>query len=187
MGEATMSAYRPGEVRGVRVEDATDLHRIYMSKSVLDGMLGIPYTSEANYKSGIEKNLTDTGYRCLVCTDAVSGNKKVIGVLGLSMNQGPRVRHTAHFHIAVDPEAQGVGVGTKLMQAMIELAFGYLNIHRLEMTVFVDNDAAIALYKKFGFEIEGTVRDMAYRNGKYVDAYSMSRLRVDRKKEEKVG
>jgi len=36
---------------------------------------------------------------------------------------------------------------------------------------------AIALYEKFGFEVEGTHRRYAFRNGEYVDAYSMARLR----------
>jgi putative acetyltransferase len=44
--------------------------------------------------------------------------------------------------------------------------------------VYTDNAAAIALYKKFGFEIEGTHRRYAFRNGEYVDAYSMAHLRI---------
>jgi putative acetyltransferase len=41
----------------------------------------------------------------------------------------------------------------------------------------VDNAAGIALYEKFGFEIEGTHRRFAFRDGEYVDAYSMARLK----------
>jgi putative acetyltransferase len=40
-----------------------------------------------------------------------------------------------------------------------------------------DNAAGIALYKKFDFVIEGTHSDFAFRNGQYVDAYAMARLR----------
>jgi L-phenylalanine/L-methionine N-acetyltransferase len=35
----------------------------------------------------------------------------------------------------------------------------------------------IALYEKFGFEVEGTHRRLAFRDGEYVDAYSMARLK----------
>jgi hypothetical protein len=38
------------------------------------------------------------------------------------------------------------------------------------------NAAAIALYEKFGFEMEGTHRRYAFRDGAYVDAYSMARI-----------
>ena len=42
--------------------------------------------------------------------------------------------------------------------------------------VFV-NAIGIALYEKFGFEREGTHRRYAFRDGEYVDAYSMARIR----------
>jgi putative acetyltransferase len=41
----------------------------------------------------------------------------------------------------------------------------------------VDNASAIALYKKFGFEIEGTHKRFAYYDGEYVDAHIMARPR----------
>jgi putative acetyltransferase len=47
----------------------------------------------------------------------------------------------------------------------------------LDLRVYVDNAPAIALYEKFGFEIEGTHRCFAYRDGEYVDAHVMARLR----------
>jgi putative acetyltransferase len=43
--------------------------------------------------------------------------------------------------------------------------------------VFADNDAAISLYCKFGFETEGLLRDYAVRDGVLVDTLSMARLR----------
>lgn len=72
---------------------------------------------------------------------------------------------------------QGKGVGSALMQAMIDLADKWLNLTRLELTVYTDNEAGIALYKKFGFEIEGTHRKFAFRDGEFVDAYAMARVR----------
>ena len=47
---------------------------------------------------------------------------------------------------------------------------------RIELIVFTDNAAAIALYRKFGFELEGTHRAYALRDGRYVDALAMARL-----------
>ena len=43
--------------------------------------------------------------------------------------------------------------------------------------MFTDNERAIALYKRFGFEIEGTHRGYALRDGGYVDTYSMARIK----------
>ena len=63
------------------------------------------------------------------------------------------------------------------MQTTIEFAEQWLNISRIELSVFIDNEPAIRLYKKSGFEIEGTLRNFAYRDGQLVDVYSMSRIR----------
>jgi putative acetyltransferase len=64
-----------------------------------------------------------------------------------------------------------------LMKAAIELADNWLNLTRLELTVYTDNEPALRLYKKLGFEIEGTHRKYAFRDGGYVDAYTMARIR----------
>lgn len=49
-------------------------------------------------------------------------------------------------------------------------------VHRLELTVMVHNEAGIALYKKSGFEIEGTKRHSLIIRGKFIDEYYMSKL-----------
>ena len=71
---------------------------------------------------------------------------------------------------------QGKGVGTALMQAALDLADNWLGLRRIELRVYADNEPAIALYRKFGFEIEGTHRLYAIRNGVYVDSLSMARI-----------
>jgi putative acetyltransferase len=79
--------------------------------------------------------------------------------------------------MAVRDDWQGRGAGTALMQAAVDLADNWLNLSRLELEVYTDNEAAVRLYQKFGFSIEGTLRRFAYRDGQYVDAYCMARLR----------
>jgi putative acetyltransferase len=79
--------------------------------------------------------------------------------------------------VAVRDDWQGRGVGTALMGAALELADGWLGLTRVELVVYADNAAGVALYEKFGFEVEGTHRRYALRDGGYVDAYAMARLR----------
>ena len=62
------------------------------------------------------------------------------------------------------------------MGAALDLADNWLELTRVELTVYTDNAAGIALYEKFGFEKEGTHRRYAFRDGGYVDAYSMARV-----------
>jgi L-phenylalanine/L-methionine N-acetyltransferase len=81
---------------------------------------------------------------------------------------------------AVRDDWQGQGVGQALMQAAIDLADNWLNLSRLELEVYTDNEPALRLYTKWGFTIEGTLVQYAYRDGRYVDTYQMARLRPSR-------
>ena len=65
-----------------------------------------------------------------------------------------------------------------MMQAATDLADNRLNLQRLELEVYFDNGSAVRLYKKFGFEIEGTLKGYAFRAGAYVDVYAMARTRL---------
>jgi putative acetyltransferase len=62
------------------------------------------------------------------------------------------------------------------MTALLDWADHWAQILRIELTVFTDNAPAIALYRKFGFELEGTHRAYALRDGVYGDVYAMARL-----------
>jgi putative acetyltransferase len=63
------------------------------------------------------------------------------------------------------------------MHEMVNLCDNWLRIERIELTVFVDNAPALTLYQKFGFKIEGTGKRFALRNGEYIDAYFMARIK----------
>jgi L-phenylalanine/L-methionine N-acetyltransferase len=99
------------------------------------------------------------------------------GIFSLYPYPEPRRRHSGHFGMAVRDDWRGQGVGTRLMEAALDLADNWLGLTRLDLRVFADNDAAIALYRKFGFEVEGTHERFALRAGEYADAHVMARLK----------
>lgn len=72
--------------------------------------------------------------------------------------------------IGVLQEYTGQGVGTGLFRAIEDWA-KRIGIHRLELSVMIHNTAAVALYRKMGFEVEGTARDTLFVDGRYVDEY----------------
>jgi putative acetyltransferase len=103
---------------------------------------------------------------------------KVVGQLDLyTFPNHPRRRHVGQIGMAVHDDWQGQGVGTALLQAAVDLADQWLNLRRLELDVYTDNEPAVRLYKKLGFVIEGTLIEYGYREGQYVDVYAMARLR----------
>ncbi|WP_394791393.1 GNAT family N-acetyltransferase [Rhodoferax sp.] len=101
---------------------------------------------------------------------------ELVGHLGLHPVANPRRAHVAGLGMAVRDDWQGQGVGTALLKAAVDLADNWLNLRRLELTVFADNLAAQRLYQAHGFVQEGTHRGYALRQGQYVDAHAMARL-----------
>ena len=67
------------------------------------------------------------------------------------------------------------------MRRMLEHGFYDYNLNRIELTVLEDNEAAIALYKKLGFVIEGVKRQNCYKKGTYKNTVMMSLLKNEYK------
>lgn len=78
--------------------------------------------------------------------------------------------------MGIDDGHVGKGIGTAVMTELIEIADNWLDLKRLELTVYVDNAAAIHLYEKFGFVSEGIHVKDAFRDGEFVDSLAIARL-----------
>jgi RimJ/RimL family protein N-acetyltransferase len=99
----------------------------------------------------------------------------LVGFLGIRGGLFRRNRHSAYIVIGILQAFTGQGIGTQLCLAMETWAHEH-NLHRLELTVMVHNERAIALYKKMGFVVEGTKQHSLLVNGAYVDEYYMAKL-----------
>ena len=84
------------------------------------------------------------------------------------------------FHIMIgDKNARGKGMGTFAVTEILRHAFEDLNLNRVELTVLPDNEPALALYRRAGFQQEGLLRQQVYKNGAYRDMILMSILREE--------
>lgn len=100
---------------------------------------------------------------------------KLVGYLAARGGRARRNKHTVYIVIGVLASYRGKGVGTLLFTELERWA-RTKGIHRLELTVVADNQRAISLYRKMGFEQEGIKRHSLLINGKYVDEYYMAKL-----------
>jgi RimJ/RimL family protein N-acetyltransferase len=97
------------------------------------------------------------------------------GFILLSRGQCNRVSHVGYLVMGIKQAASGKKLGTLLFNKMIKWATEN-NLHRLELTVMVQNESGVNLYKKMGFDIEGIKKDSMCIDGVYVDEYYMSKL-----------
>lgn len=100
---------------------------------------------------------------------------KLVGYLFAIGGRARRNQHTAYLVIGILQEYRGKGIGTQLFTTLERWAKEQ-RLHRLELTVVATNETAIALYKKMGFQIEGTKKDSLLINGEFVDEYYMAKL-----------
>lgn len=100
---------------------------------------------------------------------------KLVGYLVVIGGNARRTKHSSYLVIGILNEYRGLGIGTKLFKQLEKWATEH-NIHRLELSVVTRNEVGLRLYKKMGFDIEGTKRHSVYINGEFIDEYYMSKL-----------
>ncbi len=160
-------------VRRAEPDDAAAVHAMMSSPAVYPGLMQVPFPSVATWRDRLED--PPEGFRILVaCHGDLHG--EVVGHLGLGTSTRARMRHVGSLGMAVRDTWQGRGVGTVLVEAAVALADDWLQLTRLELEVFTDNTAALALYRAFGFEVEGTKRGAVFRDGDWCDTHLMARL-----------
>jgi len=169
----------PVTVRRAVLADAAAIARTMGDPQVLPQLLQVPYTSEEIWRARLAEGFAPGKPDMLLVAElpGPEGRPEVVGNAGLHpAGTALRRRHVMSLGIAVNSAAHGRGVGSALMQALCDWADNWGQVLRLELTVFADNTRAIALYRRFGFEIEGTHRAYALRHGEYADVYAMARL-----------
>jgi putative acetyltransferase len=160
----------PIQIRAWEPEDTPALTEVFNQPRVIWGTLQTPYTSVAARRKRAESRLD--GFQLVAVID-----ERVVGMIGLQRSEQRRA-HAANLGMAVHDDYAGRGCGRALLEAVIDQADLWLNLIRLELSVWADNDRAIALYEHRGFVREGLHRAYAWRDGAYADAIAMARVRV---------
>jgi L-phenylalanine/L-methionine N-acetyltransferase len=157
--------------RPLQPADADDIHAITTSLAVLPTTVTVPFTSRAS----VAEEIANQDPNRHVLGAVLRG--RVVGYGGLIVGKRARTRHCGHLFVEVHERSQGKGVGTALVGAILDLADRWLGLARVQLEVNADNDRAVRLYERFGFEREGRLRGNILSNGRYVDSFVMGRVR----------
>jgi len=149
--------------------DAEAINEIRRQKGVMENILSLG----SERISETSSFLTGVGPETHLYVAEV--DTKVVGMAGISIDCRPRKRHVGKLGIFVSNKFQGIGVGTKLMTELLELADKWLMLPRVELEVYADNKDAIRLYESFGFVREGVKKYASIKEGRYEDEVIMAR------------
>ena len=158
-------------IRRAEPDDCDAVYEMFTAKPVYWGTLQLPYPSREYWRQRLSENPDSVYY----LVGIIEG--RIVGMAHVATSNRPRRKHAGAIGISVHQDWQGKGVGKQLMRAIVDLADNWLNLTRLELEVYADNQAAIRLYERFGFEVEGRLRQHALRDGQFVDSIVMGRIR----------
>ena len=101
-------------------------------------------------------------------------DNEVVGIGSVSENTKERILHQGGIAMSVLQKYWGVGVGTALMNALVDFARSTGTLEILHLGVKADNLRGVSLYKKVGFEEIGRYPKFFKINGVYYDEILMN-------------
>jgi ribosomal-protein-serine acetyltransferase len=118
----------------------------------------------------LEEFAAGTGITCSVWRSG-----EVVGIVGLTSIELLNRSGVIGYWLAEDH--QGKGLMTMACHALLDHAFGNLELNRVEILVATDNVKSRAIPERLGFRREGTLRQAEWMNDRYVDldVYAMLR------------
>lgn len=157
-------------IRARRPSDADGIVTLHNMPGYRNGTLRTPHHTPEEIRKGIENQPASmTGLIALL-------DGRIVGDAGLTRLANRRV-YVGSIGMGVHDAYVGKGIGKALIGEVLALADNWFNLRRIELTVYTDNEPAIRLYERHGFVTEGRMKEFAFRDGSYVDAYSMARIR----------
>lgn len=113
--------------------------------------------------------------RCAVC---LADSGQLVGMVSLTRIDHVH-RHAEYNAVVGERELQNKGVGTAATRAMVRHGFFDLNLHRIYVSILRENVGSIRMCENAGFREEGTIREGAYKNGRYHDLVLMGVLKSE--------
>lgn len=100
-------------------------------------------------------------------------NNSIVSVAQISSPSIKRISHNSELAISVRKDYWGVGIGSALMEELIQFAKQHSIIKNISLGVNASNGNAIRLYEKYGFVKVGVHKNNFYVNDSYDDEILM--------------
>jgi RimJ/RimL family protein N-acetyltransferase len=150
-------------------EDFIELRREALQQEPLM-FAASPDDDRALSVSFVQQALRDTS------TSATFGafSPDLIGIIGIRRDRNPKTSHKARlWGFYVSPSYRNSGVGAKLLSTALDFARQLTGVRQLHLSVSDRAEAALQLYKRFGFQTWGVEPNALFRNGEFASEHHM--------------
>jgi len=161
------------KIRLPRLSDAKScaemVNSLVSEKAMISLQKKVTAKQELSYLKSLLKDIKNKKQISYV----IDFNGQVMGMSGISLVNDNIQSHIGDIGIIVCSRARGVGLGEKLFQKVLTQGIKKLKFKIVKLGVFVKNKPALGLYKKFGFEKIGLIKNGVSYYGKYEDEFLM--------------
>jgi len=131
----------------------------------------VPERSREDWDEAVKEIKSRKG---LIIVAQVDG--KTVGMTYLVRGKFEKNKHVGFLGISILMGFRRIGIGTAVMNYIIEWAEKQEKLEKVSLTVFSTNKAAINLYRKFGFKVEGISKKQYKIEGRYIDEITMGKF-----------
>lgn len=163
----------PGEQINLRAVEREDIAVIYHWFNDPAVMLGWGWSAVARSQHDVARDVEEwlareaaLGHPAALVGDMLDGDP--VGLVLLHVDR-PEARSLELSLLIGDPARWGKGLGSDLLQSALDACFSAWGAHRVGIRVDAGNSRAIALYERFGFKLEGRLREAAFLDGHHAD------------------
>ena len=154
-------------LRSLEREDLIFVHKLNNNAKIMSYWFEEPYEAFVELQDLYDKHIHDQGERRFI----VEKDDEMVGIVELV--EIDYIHRRTEFQIIIDPKHQGHGYAVLATRLAMDYAFSVLNMHKLYLIVDTINEAAIHVYKKVGFSVEGELQEEFFVEGSYHDALRM--------------
>lgn len=154
-------------LRPLEREDLKFVHALNNNAKIMSYWFEEPYEAFVELQDLYDKHIHAQGERRFI----LEKNGEMLGLVELI--EIDYIHRRTEFQIIIDPKFQGHGYASVATDLAMDYAFSVLNMHKLYLIVDKNNDKAIHIYEKAGFQVEAELKNEFFVEGHYHNVLRM--------------
>ena len=164
-------------IRAIEIEDLSLIQKWRNDEGLRKFFREYREFSMTQKKDWYLKMINDNRFEMFVIVDLELN--EVIGVTGVTYIDWPNRHGDVHFYIGKNSSWIDDHYAPKAINIILNYGFNILNLNKLWAEIYEIDTKKLNFFKSIGFEVDATLREHYYYQGKYYDSHILSLLKKD--------